>query len=128
MKPTIADDDLREDPLDDQVSALLKEMQKCKKLTREWVAIKTKVISQSKSACLACLRLSTFDRPRFCAMCTCALLIARTALRPSQIFNLGCPDSPEHTWLFTREHLITFSILNQIEKKMEFLRANFFSE
>ena len=45
MKPTIADDDLREDPLDDQVSALLKEMRKCKKLTREWVAIKTKVIA-----------------------------------------------------------------------------------
>lgn len=46
MNPTITDADIICDPLDDEVSLLLREMKKHKTLTREWVRLKKDVINK----------------------------------------------------------------------------------
>ena len=44
MKPTIKDEHLIHDPMDDEVGELLKEMEKHRTLTKAWVSLKQAVI------------------------------------------------------------------------------------
>ena len=44
MKPTIKDEDLIRDPMDDEAGKLVKEMNKHTTLTKEWVRLKQEII------------------------------------------------------------------------------------
>ena len=44
MKPTIKDEDLIRDPMDDEAGKLVKEMNRHTTLTKEWVRLKQEII------------------------------------------------------------------------------------